>query len=159
MAMEPSSEKQKIITTNIKTQTETVTVSVNGSLSKTSLSLSTEPGTRGGELRWHLIDHGRSREEKSLDFDRDVLGVEIEIKRIVVKAFEIVAQKKSRYNCLGENKRIRRDYVFEMETEEMATLWGRLISDCMNSLGMYYVYFYLGAISCISFTYLEITYF
>ncbi|XP_078148932.1 sphingosine kinase 2-like isoform X2 [Carex rostrata] len=135
MAMDHPLEKQKMTTTNIKTQTETVTVSVNGSLSKASLSLLTEPGTRGGELRWHLIDHGRSRGEKSLDFDRDVLGVEIKIKRIVVKAFEIVAQKKSRLNCLGEKKRIRRDFVFEMETEEMATLWGRLISDCMNSLG------------------------
>ncbi|KAF3332973.1 sphingosine kinase 1-like isoform X1 [Carex littledalei] len=134
MAMEPPSEKQKIPTTNIQTQTETVTVSVNGSPSKVSLSLSNEPGTRGGELRWHLSDHGKSRGERSLDFDRDVLGVEIEIKRIVVKTFEI-AQKESRLNCLGEKKRIRRDYIFEMETKEMVTLWGRLISDCMNSLG------------------------
>jgi hypothetical protein len=130
MNLEPPSEKHKR-ETNMQTQTETVYI--NGSLTKANLSLSTEPGSRGGQLRWHFSEHGKSRGERSLDFDRDVLGVERRGKRIVLKAFE-VAQKESWFS--GEKKRVRKDYAFEMETEEMGILWGRLFSVCMDSLCM-----------------------
>ncbi|KAJ4782736.1 Sphingosine kinase 1 [Rhynchospora pubera] len=132
MDMEAQSEKQTRRTTNVQTQTETV--SINGSLTKASLSLLTDSGGRGGELRWHVSNDGKSKGERILDFDRDVLWVEVKDKRIVLKAYE-VAQKEFWFSGKGEKKRVRKDYVFEMETEEIATLWGRMISDCVESLG------------------------
>ncbi|KAJ1691676.1 hypothetical protein LUZ63_015831 [Rhynchospora breviuscula] len=132
MDMEAQSEKQTRQTTSVQTQTETV--SINGSLTKASLSLSTESGGRGSELRWHVSNDGKSRGERSLDFDRDVLGVEVKDKKIILKAYE-VAQKEFWFSGRGEKKRVRKDYVFEMETEEMATFWGRMISNCIESLG------------------------
>ncbi|KAJ4789513.1 Sphingosine kinase 1 [Rhynchospora pubera] len=130
--MEAQSKKDMRRTTGVQSQTETV--SINNSLTKASLTLSTESGRRGGELRWHISNDGKSKGERSLDFDRDVLGVEVKDKRIKLKAFEVL-QKESLFFGKGEKERVRKDYVFEMETEEKATLWGRTISECIESLG------------------------
>ncbi|KAJ4782600.1 Sphingosine kinase 1 [Rhynchospora pubera] len=130
--MEAQSKKDMRQTTGVQTQTEIVCI--NNSLTKASLTLSTESGRRGGELRWHISNDGKSKGERSLDFDRDVLGVEVKDKRIKLKAFEVL-QKESLFFGKGEKQRVRKDYVFEMETEEKATLWGRTISECIESLG------------------------
>ncbi|KAJ3674924.1 hypothetical protein LUZ60_005540 [Juncus effusus] len=118
---------------NHKLQTETLRV--KGSVENSSLSLLHEHGGPAGQLRWRSEDHVNGGEGRILDLDRDVLGFETKDKTLLVKAFVVSQQNEA--SCFGvrERTRVRKDFAFEMDTEEMAAQWARIISDNITLLG------------------------
>lgn len=85
-----------------------------------------------GTLRWSSGNGG----ECCLTFDNEVLGLEAAGVRITIRAF--VEAHKSLAFCGGEGglgRRVRRDYVLEMPTEEAASMWMDKMRAYLDSLG------------------------
>ncbi|KAJ4760916.1 Sphingosine kinase 1 [Rhynchospora pubera] len=87
-----------------------------------------------GDLRWRSAEAIAG--ERRLSLDKEVLGIELRGTILVVRSF---VEEIKEASCLGtrkqEVKRVRRDYVFELETEEKGMIWGDRLSACIGSLG------------------------
>ncbi|CAM0883323.1 unnamed protein product [Alopecurus aequalis] len=110
-------------------------VRVNGSPAEATLSTGV-----GSELRWRYC--AGTAAESSLSLEADVLGVEVNGKEVIVRAFvaEDAATVKPPSCCAagkaGGKRRRRRDYVFEMsDGEGAAAAWGDRLRDCLDSFG------------------------
>ncbi|ONK77059.1 uncharacterized protein A4U43_C02F2670 [Asparagus officinalis] len=86
-------------------------IRINGSDCEASLS-------PGGVLTW------QGEGERSLAMEQEALGFGIEEgRRIRVRGFS------------GDRKRRRKDFVLEMESDEMVGLWSERLKDCFDSFG------------------------
>lgn len=87
-----------------------------------------------GDLTWRT--RGAFAGERRLSLDKEVLGIELRGTILTVRSFVEEIKESS---CLGagkrEVKRVRKDYVFELETEEKGMVWGERLSACIGSLG------------------------
>ncbi|KAG6519050.1 hypothetical protein ZIOFF_022539 [Zingiber officinale] len=102
-------------------------VRIDGSVAEATLA-------SDGALRWSSENGG----ECCLVFDNEVLGLEAAGVRITIRAF--VEAHKSPAFCGGQGglgRRVRRDYVLEMPTEEAASIWMDKIRAYLDSLGPY----------------------
>ncbi|XP_042373310.1 sphingosine kinase 2-like [Zingiber officinale] len=100
-------------------------VRIDGSVAEATLA-------SDGALRWSSENGG----ECCLVFDNEVLGLEAAGVRITIRAF--VEAHKSPAFCGGQGglgRRVRRDYVLEMPTEEAASIWMDKIRAYLDSLG------------------------
>ncbi|XP_072988577.1 sphingosine kinase 2-like isoform X2 [Typha latifolia] len=97
-------------------------VRVNGSPAEASLAAD-------GELRWRGEDGVRC-----LALEPEVLGIEVEGRRLTVKAFQVDTKGVSCGGGGGGGKSVRKDYVFEMSTEDSAIRWSERLKDCINFL-------------------------
>lgn len=100
-------------------------VRIDGSVAEATLA-------SDGTLRW---GSGNGR-ECCLAFDNEVLGLEAAGVRITIRAF--VEAHKSPAFCGGQGglgRRVRRDYVLEMPSEEAASMWMDKMRAYLDSLG------------------------
>lgn len=88
-----------------------------------------------GDLAWRSADAFAG--ERRLSLDKEVLGIELRGTILTVRSF---VEEIKEASCFGagkrEVKRVRKDYVFELETEEKGMIWGDRLSACIGSLGM-----------------------
>ncbi|KAF3320967.1 sphingosine kinase 1-like isoform X1 [Carex littledalei] len=87
-----------------------------------------------GDLAWRSANAFAG--ERRLSLDKEVLGIELRGTILTVRSF---VEEIKEASCLGtrkrEVKRVRKDYVFELETEEKGMVWGERLSACIGSLG------------------------
>ncbi|KAJ3670270.1 hypothetical protein LUZ60_010594 [Juncus effusus] len=85
-----------------------------------------------GDLTWCSA----AGEERRLSLDEEVLGIELRGTVLTVRAF---IEEVKEASCVGfgkkEARRVRRDYVVELESEEAGMVWGDKLSLCLNDLG------------------------
>ncbi|XP_020095212.1 sphingosine kinase 1-like [Ananas comosus] len=90
-----------------------------------------------GALRWRGVGVGvGGGGERRVGLEEEVLGIEVEGSRLIrIRAF--VGESEGVACGKGERvgKRARRDYVFEMPTDEAAMRWNDKLTDHINSLG------------------------
>jgi hypothetical protein len=88
-----------------------------------------------GDLTWRLA--GAFAGERRLSLDKEVLGIELRGTILAIRSF---VEEIKEASCLSarkmEVKRVRKDFVFELETEEKGMIWGEKLSACIGSLGM-----------------------
>ncbi|XP_042438190.1 sphingosine kinase 1-like [Zingiber officinale] len=100
-------------------------VRIDGSVAEATLA-------PDGALRWSSDNGGKW----CLTFDSEVLGFETEGARITIRAF--VEASKGTASCGsqgGLGRRVRRDYVLDMPTDEAASLWTEKMNAYLDSLG------------------------
>lgn len=88
-----------------------------------------------GDLAWRSAKAFAG--ERRLSLDKEVLGIELRGTILTVRSF---VEEIKEASCLGTRKRkvkrVRKDYVFELETEEKGMIWGDRLSASIGSLGM-----------------------
>jgi len=90
------------------------------------------------ELRWRCGAAGGA--ERALSLEREVLGVQVRGKEVVVRAF-VAAGAARALSCAGAatgagGKRCRRDFVLQMaDGEGAAVAWGQRLTRCLDSFG------------------------
>jgi sphingosine kinase len=93
-----------------------------------------------GELRLRRGAAGGTGAERALSLEREVLGVQVRGKEVVVRAFVAAAAARA-LSCAGAataagGKRCRRDFVLEMaDGEGAAVAWGEKLTRCLDSFG------------------------
>ncbi|RRT53179.1 hypothetical protein B296_00047635 [Ensete ventricosum] len=112
-----------------KTETSVPTLTerarIDGAPAKASLAAD-------GTLRWISGDGG----ERCLALESEGLGLDVVGRRITIRAF--VGALKGLSSCGGRGgagKRVRRDHVLEMPTEELASRWSDRMRAYFDSLG------------------------
>ncbi|CAL9077229.1 unnamed protein product [Musa acuminata var. zebrina] len=109
--------------TSVPTLTERVRI--DGAPAKASLAAD-------GTLRWSSGEGG----ERCLALESEGLGLDVVGRRITIRAF--VGALKGLSSCggrRGAGKRVRRDHVLEMPTEELASRWSERMRAYIDSLG------------------------
>ena len=106
---------------------------MNGVRSEVTLNA----GLRGGSLRWREKD--REKRESSLDLEREMLGVQRNGTKVILKVIlKLDAAEEVRCGggaaAAGTN-RLRKDFVLEAATEEAAEVWSSAIQSCIDCLG------------------------
>lgn len=88
--------------------------------------------TADGKLRWW-----GEKGERCLALESEALGLGVEEEgcRIRVRAF--VSRK------VGKTRRIRKDLVLEMESDEMVNLWSERLRECFNSFSNFVLSLYI----------------
>ncbi|XP_064962131.1 sphingosine kinase 2-like isoform X2 [Musa acuminata AAA Group] len=108
--------------TSVPTLTERVRI--DGAPAKASLAAD-------GTLRWSSGEGG----ERCLALESEGLGLDVVGRRITIRAF--VGALKGLSSCggrRGAGKRVRRDHVLEMPTEELASRWSERMRAYIDSL-------------------------